>query len=67
MIENYIERVYNNLPYHMKDDVGFPQAFIYLTTQQEQFIMELLENERKVVKEALLETIDEMKGLVDEL
>ena len=51
----------------MKEEVGFPPVFIYLTTGQEQFIMELLENERKVVKEALLETIDEMKDLIDEI
>ncbi len=67
MIEKHIEEVYNNLPYHVKEDVGFPQAFIYLTTVQEQFIMGLLDNERKTIKEALVETLDEMRGLVDEI
>ena len=41
--------------------------YLFLTNDQEQFIIDLFENERTAVKEVLLETIDEMKGLVDEL
>jgi len=63
----YLESIYNQIPYQVKDTVGFPDAYIFLTNDQEQFIMELFENERQAVKETLLETIDEMKGLVDEL
>lgn len=59
--------VYNQMPYQVKESVGFPDAYIFLTNEQEQFIIELFENERQAVKETLLETIDEMKGLVDEL
>ena len=47
--------------------VNFPDAYMFLTNEQEQFIIELHENERKLVKEALQERISEMKGLVDEL
>lgn len=67
MNTKYLESIYNQIPYHVKDTVGFPDAYIFLTNDQEQFIMELFENERQAVKETLLETIDEMKGLVDEL
>jgi myo-inositol catabolism protein IolC len=55
------------MPYQVKYTVGFPDAYIFLTNDQEQFIIELYENERQAVKESLLETIEEMKGLVDEL
>lgn len=67
MNTKYLELIYNQIPYQVKDTVGFPDAYIFLTNDQEQFIMELFENERQAVKETLLETIDEMKGLVDEL
>ena len=63
----YLERVYNEIPYQVKESVGFPDAYIFLTNEQEQFIIDLFENERHAVKETLLETIDEMKGLIDEL
>ena len=62
-----IEAVYNEMPYQIKANVGFPDAYLFLTNDQEQFIIDLFENERTAVKEVLLETIDEMKGLVDEL
>ena len=67
MNTKYVEMVYNQMPYQVKESVGFPDAYIFLTNEQEQFIIELFENERQAVKETLLETIDEMKGLVDEL
>jgi len=47
--------------------VNFPDAYIFLTNEQENFIINLFENERQLVKETLLETIDEMKGIVDEI
>lgn len=62
-----LELVYNEMSYHIKDNVGFPDAYIFLTNDQEQFIMELFENERQAVKETLLESIEEMRGLVNEL
>ena len=53
--------------YQFKDAIGFPDVYMFLTTDQEQFIIELFDNERKAVKEVLLETIEEMKELVNEL
>ena len=67
MNTKYIESVYNEIPYQIKSSVGFPDAYIFLTNDQEQFIIELFENERQAVKETLLETVEEMKGLIDEL
>ena len=67
MNTKYLELVYNKIPYQIKAMVNFPDAYMFLTNEQEQFIIELHENERKVVKEALQERISEMKGLVDEL
>ncbi len=67
MNTKYLEEVYNNMSYHTKDAIGFPSAYIFLTNEQEQFIIDLFENERSAVKESLLETIQEMKELVDEL
>ena len=67
MNTKHLEKVYNEIAYHLKENVGFPDAYIFLTNEQEQFIMELFENEREAVKETLLETVEEMKGLIDEL
>jgi hypothetical protein len=67
MNTKHLEPIYNELSYHVKDSVGFPDVYIYLTNDQEQFIIELFENERQAVKETLLETISEMKELVNEL
>ena len=67
MNTKYLESIYNQIPYHVKDTVGFPDAYIFLTNDQEQFIIEIFENERKAVKEPLLETLEEMRGLVDEI
>lgn len=67
MNTKYLESIYNQMPYQVKENVGFPDAYIFLTNDQEQFIIELFENERKAVKETLLETVEEMKGLINEL
>lgn len=67
MNTKHLESIYDQIPYQVKEIVGFPDAYIFLTNEQEQFIIELFENERQAVKETLLETINEMKGLVDEL
>jgi myo-inositol catabolism protein IolC len=62
-----LEQVYNEIPFQIKESIGFPDAYIFLTNEQEQFIIDLFENERQAVKDTLLETVDEMKGLIDEL
>jgi len=67
MNTKYIESIYNEIPYQIKAMVNFPDAYIFLTNEQENFIINLFENERQLVKETLLETIDEMKGIVDEI
>lgn len=59
--------MYNEIPYQVKDEVGFPDVYIFLTLAQERFIMDLFQNEREAVKRTLLETIKEMKELVNEL
>ena len=63
----HLEQIYNEMPFQIKESVGFPDAYIFLTNEQEQFIIDLFENERQAVKETLLETVEEMKGLIDEL
>ena len=67
MNTRHLESIYNEIPFQIKEMVGFPDSYIFLTNDQEQFIIELFENERQAVKEPLLETLNEMKGLVDEL
>ena len=62
-----LESIYNEIPFQIKEMVGFPDSYIFLTNDQEQFIIEMFENERKAVKEPLLEALEEMKGLVDEI
>jgi hypothetical protein len=67
VFEKKLEQAYNDMSYATKEDVGFPAAYIFLTREQESFIMELFHNERSAVKEGLLETLKEMKELVDEI
>ena len=67
MNTKHLEIVYNEIAYQIKESVGFPDAYIFLTNEQEQFIIDLFENERQAVKETLLETVEEMKGLINEL
>ena len=50
MNTKYLESIYNQMPYQVKENVGFPDAYIFLTNDQEQFIIEMFENERKAVK-----------------
>ena len=67
MNTKHLESVYNEMSYHVKEEIGFPDAYIFLTLDQERFIIELFENERKLIKQILLENIEEMKELIDEL
>ena len=62
-----IEDAYNNMPTFTKEDAGFPDNFINLTREQESFIMDLFDFERDSLKKDILETLDEVRGLVDEL
>ena len=66
MNSKYIEEIYNNISYSTKEDIGFPSLFIYLTTEQEQFIMELFNNKTSVKKD-LLEMVEEMREIINDI
>ena len=67
MINRRLEEAYNNISYATKEEVGFPTAYIYLTTDQEQFIIDLFDYNREEVKRELLETIDEMREIINDI
>ena len=62
-----IEETYNTMPSIIKEQAGLPDSYINLTADQKRFIIEMFEIDREAVKATLIETLDEMKGLVDEL
>ena len=62
-----IEETYNMMPSLIKQHAGMPDNYINLTTDQKRFIIEMFDIDREAVKTTLLETLQEMKGLVNEL
>ena len=62
-----IEETYNMMPALIKQHAGLPDNYISLTTDQKRFIIEMFDIDREAVKKSLLETLNEMKGLIDEL
>ena len=64
---NKIEEAYNMSATSAKEDINFPLTFIGLTREQETFIIEMFDIERETTKREILETLEEMRGLVDEL
>ncbi len=62
-----IEETYNLMPALVKAHAGLPDNYINLTTDQKRFIIEMFDIDREAVKTSLLETLEEMKGLVNEL
>ena len=62
-----IEETYDLMPSIVKQHAGMPDSYKDLTNDQERFIMEMFQIDREAVKSTLLETLEEMKGLVDEL
>ena len=62
-----IEETYNMMHSIIKQHVGLPDNYINLTTDQKRFIMEMFNIDREAVKVSLLETLEEMKGLIYEL
>ena len=62
-----IEETYNMMPSIVKHHAGMPDNYINLTTDQKRFIIEMFDIDREAVKASLLETLEEMKGLVNEL
>ena len=62
-----IEETYNMMHSIIKQHAGLPDNYINLTTDQKRFIIEMFNVDREAVKVSLLETIEEMKGLINEL
>ena len=62
-----IEETYDLMPSIVKQHAGMPDSYKDLTNDQERFIMEMFQIDREAVKSTLLETLEEMKGLVNEL
>ena len=62
-----IEEAYDMMPSIVKQHAGMPESYKDLTNDQERFIMEMFQIDREAVKSTLLETLEEMKGLINEL
>ena len=62
-----IEETYNVMPSLIKQHAGLPDSYINLTTDQKRFIIEMFDIDRDAVKATLMETLEEMKGLINEL
>lgn len=62
-----IEETYDMMPSIVKQHAGMPESYKDLTNDQERFIMEMFQIDREAVKSTLLETLEEMKGLINEL
>ncbi len=62
-----LEETYNMMPTIIKQHAGMPDNYINLTTDQKRFIIEMFDIDREAVKASLMETLDEMKGLINEL
>ena len=62
-----IEENYDMMTSIIKQHAGMPDSYKDLTNDQERFIMEMFQIDREAVKATLLETLEEMKGLVNEL
>ena len=64
---NNIEETYELVPTLVKEHAGLPDLYKDLTNDQERFIMEMFQIDREVVKATLLETLEEMKELVNDI
>ena len=64
---NKLQETYDTMPCIIKEHAGLPDLYKDLTNDQERFIMEMFKIDREAVKYTLLETLEEMKGLVNEL
>ena len=64
---NNIEETYDIMPSIIKEHAGLPDLFKDLTNEQERFIMEMFQIDREAVKATLLETVEEMKELVNDI
>tara|TARA_B100001250_G_C19590608_1_gene696174 strand:+ start:262 stop:462 length:201 start_codon:yes stop_codon:yes gene_type:complete len=64
---NRIEEAYNNMSSITKEDVGFPDNFISLTREQEQFIIDLYFIDSDGIKNRLMQSIEEMKETINDI
>ncbi len=62
-----VENTYNMMPSLIKQHAGMPDNYINLTIDQKRFIIEMFDIDREAVKATLMETLEEMKGLINEL
>ena len=62
-----IEETYDMMPSIIKEHVGMPELYKHLTNDQERFIIEMFQIDREAVKATLLETVEEMKELVNDI
>ena len=62
-----IEETYDMMPSIIKEHAGMPELYKHLTNDQERFIMEMFQIDREAVKVTLLETLKEMKELVNDI
>lgn len=62
-----IEETYELVPSLIKEHAGLPDLYKDLTNDQERFIMEMFQVDREVIKATLLETVEEMKELVNDI
>ena len=67
MSNNRVQNAYDAIPAIIKEHAGLPASYYHLTSNQERFILEMFGGDVKLIKKELLETLDEMKGLIDEL
>lgn len=62
-----IEETYDMMPSVIKEHAGMPESYKDLTNDQERFIIEMFQIDREAVKLTLLETVEEMKELVNDI
>ena len=61
------ESVYDNIPYHIKERVGFPLVSSSLTNDQVRFFLEFQEAMSHIVYETLEEEKESMRQLAEEM
>ena len=62
-----IEETYDMMPSVIKEHAGMPESYKDLTNDQERCIIEMFQIDREAVKLTLLETVEEMKELVNDI
>ena len=63
----YYESAYDNIPYHVKERVGFPLVSANLTNDQIRFFIEFQDAMSHIVHETLEEEKESMRQLAEEM